>query len=360
MHQSTDTTEHPLLTFILIAYNQEQYITQAVEGALSQNYTPLEIIISDDCSQDHTFEIMQEVVQAYRGPHQVIVRKNERNLGMIGHINRVMELAQGEFIVCAAGDDISFPHRTETLWQAYLASDRKAKSIFSNAILIDGMGNEKGLLKRSPKQLRLNKEYIAARYNIFAGATQAWDRSVFDIFGPLPNMEAFEDVVIPFRSSLLGEVLFITDALIKYRTLYQPLSRKATFWQSKSYRLKMAAKLPGRLTICQSRINDLGKYSLTFPEHKADLTTTKRLVLYLLDVTQFEKKFIEENIKFKICTISDCLRTLPIRFTFTFINWILEYQFPFINLFRRFLYFQIRNISSQIKCYINFVQSDDK
>ena len=46
--------ELPLLTFALFSYNQENYIRQAVEGALAQDYPRLEIIISDDCSQDET------------------------------------------------------------------------------------------------------------------------------------------------------------------------------------------------------------------------------------------------------------------------------------------------------------------
>ena len=46
------TPDRPLVTFALFAYNQEQYIREAVEGAFSQTYEPLEIILSDDCSSD--------------------------------------------------------------------------------------------------------------------------------------------------------------------------------------------------------------------------------------------------------------------------------------------------------------------
>ncbi len=66
--------DRPLLTFILLAYNQERYIAEAVEGALGQTYSPLEIILSDDCSGDRTFELMKEAADEYRGPHEVIVR----------------------------------------------------------------------------------------------------------------------------------------------------------------------------------------------------------------------------------------------------------------------------------------------
>ena len=59
--------ERPLVTFALFAYNQEQFIREAVEGAFAQTYEPLEIILSDDCSTDRTFEIMQEMASACEG-----------------------------------------------------------------------------------------------------------------------------------------------------------------------------------------------------------------------------------------------------------------------------------------------------
>ena len=65
-----NATDRPLVTFALFAYNQEDYIREAVQGALAQAYEPLEIILSDDCSSDRTYQIMQEMAVVYRGPHQ--------------------------------------------------------------------------------------------------------------------------------------------------------------------------------------------------------------------------------------------------------------------------------------------------
>ena len=55
-----NVTDRPLVTFALFAYNQEEFIREAVEGAFAQTYEPLEIILSDDCSSDRTYEIIQE------------------------------------------------------------------------------------------------------------------------------------------------------------------------------------------------------------------------------------------------------------------------------------------------------------
>ena len=45
-----DGTGRPLVTFYVIAYNQSRFVREAVESALAQTYSPLEILLSDDCS----------------------------------------------------------------------------------------------------------------------------------------------------------------------------------------------------------------------------------------------------------------------------------------------------------------------
>jgi|TARA_R100000935_G_scaffold57753_1_gene92480 glycosyltransferase involved in cell wall biosynthesis len=104
-----------LVTFALFAYNQEKFIREAVEGAFSQTYEPLEIILSDDYSSDRTFEIIERMAAEYTGPHRVIVRQSQANRGLVRHIRDVVEIASGHIVVVAAGDDISFSQRTKEL-----------------------------------------------------------------------------------------------------------------------------------------------------------------------------------------------------------------------------------------------------
>ncbi len=115
-------TGRPLLTFAVITYNQAEYAAQAAQAALSQTYAPLEIILSDDRSPDDTFATLQHAAETYRGPNRVIVRQTGHNLGLIGHINDIMRLAQGQLVIIAAGDDISLPQRAQRIYE----TDRKS------------------------------------------------------------------------------------------------------------------------------------------------------------------------------------------------------------------------------------------
>jgi glycosyltransferase involved in cell wall biosynthesis len=213
-------TSRPLLTFALITYRQEQFIAEAVHGALSQTYTPLEIILSDDRSPDRTFDILRQIAAEYRGENTVITRQTERNLGLIGHINDIMRIARGELVVIAAGDDISLPERTIRIFEEYLASGCKAHSIFSNAIWIDEQGSRMNPLHKKPvasEELSLTN-YVSRRIpSLVNGATHAWKRDIFDVFGPIPSEMRAEDILLPFRSALLGEIRYIYEPLVHYR-----------------------------------------------------------------------------------------------------------------------------------------------
>ena len=82
-------TQKELISFFALTYNQEKYIEDSLKGLFSQTYSPLEIIISDDCSTDKTFEIIQKFVSEYKGPNKVIINRNEKNLGLIKHFTLI-------------------------------------------------------------------------------------------------------------------------------------------------------------------------------------------------------------------------------------------------------------------------------
>ncbi|MGH9906381.1 MAG: glycosyltransferase, partial [Pyrinomonadaceae bacterium] len=206
-----------LVTFALVAYNQERFIAEAIHGALSQTYQPLEIILSDDCSTDHTFEIINQEIAGYSGPHEIRLNRNERNIGFSAHINRVTAMARGQLRVAAAGDDISLPLRVERLHEAYERSDRKALSVFSNATVINEHGLKEGPYLRSLSQKHQNLSWLAEHLSGALGCAQAWDRRVFELFGPMDEDILQEDIVIPFRAALLGEVQFVSEPLVLYR-----------------------------------------------------------------------------------------------------------------------------------------------
>jgi glycosyltransferase involved in cell wall biosynthesis len=219
--------EKPLVSFVIGCYNQERFIREAVEGAFAQDYSPLEIIISDDCSTDRTFDLIRQMAAGYTGPHAVRLNRNERNLGIGAHFNRLMQLSKGELVVLAAGDDISLPERTEIVVRAWNDSERKATSISSKSFVIDAAGRLLGETtgeRPAREQIKWVHErgtiagFLRRRRPHAAGSSHAISRALIAIFDPLPETVTYEDTALSFRTVLAGGLFTFIDApLIKYR-----------------------------------------------------------------------------------------------------------------------------------------------
>ena len=129
----------PLCSFYLLSYNQSNFIEEALHGAFSQDYPNLEIIISDDNSTDDTWEKIQNFVKSHSTGHKIIMNRNQKNMGICGHINHVISLAHGEYIIASAGDDISLPQRTSNCVKEFLANP-SATLVHSNFQTVDESG----------------------------------------------------------------------------------------------------------------------------------------------------------------------------------------------------------------------------
>lgn len=114
----------PLASIILVSYNQEKFIIDALKSATSQTYKNLEIIASDDASTDRTYELISSFKSQYNGPHKLIINQNTSNLGVGGNYAKATSLTRGELIFVAGGDDISLPHRVETVMNFWLSKEK--------------------------------------------------------------------------------------------------------------------------------------------------------------------------------------------------------------------------------------------
>lgn len=100
----------PKVSVLLPAYNTKaEYLREAIDSILAQTFTDFELLILDDCSTDPA---VAEVVSSY-SDGRIKFFRNERNLGISGSRNKLIELAQGEYLAVADHDDISLPERFE-------------------------------------------------------------------------------------------------------------------------------------------------------------------------------------------------------------------------------------------------------
>jgi len=222
-----------LVTFALFAYNQEEYIREAVEGAFSQTYEPLEIILSDDCSTDSTFSIMQEMADAYRGRHRVTLRRNRKNLGLASHVNVVLEQSHSEIVLMAAGDDISLPDRT-SLSVDIFNRNPEATAVLLSAHVINNYGDivgEKLISGKKKGERTQNVGDLLVWQHVTFGAARAFRREVFTNFGPLREDCPTEDTPLLLRSLMCGNNILSAQKGLLYRRHENNLSSTASLYK---------------------------------------------------------------------------------------------------------------------------------
>lgn len=99
--------ENPLVSIIVITYNSSKYVLETLESAKAQTYQNIELIISDDGSQDETVELCEKWLAENKDrfiDSQIITV--EKNTGIPANCNRGVKASKGEWIKLIAGDDV--------------------------------------------------------------------------------------------------------------------------------------------------------------------------------------------------------------------------------------------------------------
>lgn len=93
----------PKISILVITYNQENFISRALDSILIQKDYVFEIIISDDCSTDNNWEIITRYSRQY--PDLIKPIRNEKNLGIFGNIESLYDKPTGDVVFWLSGDD---------------------------------------------------------------------------------------------------------------------------------------------------------------------------------------------------------------------------------------------------------------
>ena len=112
----------PKVSIHVISYNQRDYIREAVDSALAQDYPDLEVVVADDASTDGTAEILSEYEQAHAG--RVIAALGEDNVGITRNSNRGLAACTGDLVAFMGGDDVLLPGKVSAQ-VAWFAEDSR-------------------------------------------------------------------------------------------------------------------------------------------------------------------------------------------------------------------------------------------
>lgn len=103
-----------LVTICILVYRNYQYIYTALESVFLQDYRNIELIISDDGSDNFPLEAVKSFIDEYAGDNikNVIINIEKENVGTVKHLNKLIEISNGDYLVALAGDDSFYDSKT--------------------------------------------------------------------------------------------------------------------------------------------------------------------------------------------------------------------------------------------------------
>lgn len=138
---------NPLVSILILAYNQEEYLADCLDAALAQEGDfDLELVLAEDASSDATLQICQDYQRRY--PDKIVLLSNQHNKGVVQNYFDALRQCRGEFIADCGGDDY---------WPDPLRLQKQVELLLGNPALSMVYGQWKSL-KQSGLQDKTNDE----------------------------------------------------------------------------------------------------------------------------------------------------------------------------------------------------------
>lgn len=131
--------EQPLVSIVIVSYNQARYIQEILDSVKAQTYTNFELILADDASGDNSVNEFEKWLIENRISAKKIFHKT--NTGLATVLNEAIEICEGEYVKLIAADDFLHP---ESLEKSVTCLEKKGESygaVFSDTYCIDEQSN---------------------------------------------------------------------------------------------------------------------------------------------------------------------------------------------------------------------------
>ncbi|MEL6815820.1 MAG: glycosyltransferase family A protein [Cyanobacteria bacterium J06598_3] len=200
----------PKVTVIIPAYNNIEYLPAALNSALGQTFTDIEIIVINDGSSDSTEQWMLNQHDSR------ITLLSQENQGKSAARNRGIAHSKGDYLAFLDADDLWEPTKLEQQVRR-LDSNPQAGLVYTWTALADEQGRATGRLLDSPAEGNVWQALILK--NILAcGSTPMVRRQCFDEVGFFsPDLPLAQDWDMWIRIAARYDFALIKQPLVRYR-----------------------------------------------------------------------------------------------------------------------------------------------
>ncbi len=210
--------EGPLVSVIVYNYNYGKYLRQCFDSLLAQTCKDIEILFSDNASEDDSWEIALEYQREY--PNMFHVVRNRKNYGTEANLMNCHVAMKGKFYCVIGSDDVLHPEYVETCLRTMLDDDKVMYAMTHRYILTaDGKTQQElpfydGSYKLYPPSQNL--VYMMAAINpsisqiMYRRTPKPYIRDIF-------NGQFYATRIADFMLCLKHPVTYINRALVGHR-----------------------------------------------------------------------------------------------------------------------------------------------
>lgn len=207
----------PLVSIPIITYNHENFIANAIESVLSQDYPNIEIIISDDSSTDNTVSIIQNYVHKY--PHKIKLLTSQKNMGATQNWYKAISVCSGKYIAGLAGDDYFLPKKISKQVSA-METDSDISICYTDASVFH-VPTQKVLYNLSDKAPTLSGNIKTALSDcIYYSPTTMFRKNLIPKMNLFENIRSASDLAffkeVMILSAPNGKILYLPEVLYVY------------------------------------------------------------------------------------------------------------------------------------------------
>ncbi len=201
------------------SFNYARYLPIAIKSVLSQSYSDLELIITDDCSTDDS----REIVERWRRlDSRVLPVLHDVNHGLARARNSGLKVSSGDFIALCDADDVWLPEKLKMQLDCFRA-DASLGVVHSDSAIIDGSGaltgqNFSSLLHRKGQITSGNLFEVLCERNFLCVPTVILRREAIEYAGGFEeNLRSLEDWVCWTKVSRKYPFHYVDETLVQYR-----------------------------------------------------------------------------------------------------------------------------------------------
>lgn len=207
------------VSVIVTAYNQEDYVEQALESALNQSYTDTNVLVFDDASSDSTAEKIRAYLERTAGSARFV--HHHVNMGLCATLNEALTLIDTEFVTFISGDDWVEPDFVEKSVACLSGFGDDYGLVYCDSYLVNESGSRRATTLFSGRFAPTGSvfdEVLTGGLEL-KGVHMLLRRTVFDTAGNYDEKLYYEDYDMWLRITRCYKCAFVPEPLSSHRLL---------------------------------------------------------------------------------------------------------------------------------------------